>query len=122
MPLTYHIDTADKIMTCEMSGYCNIGTINDLRKDLRTDPDFSPDLSLLFNLLDVTELDLSNADFQEIAGNSPMSKTARRAYVVPTEEMFGMIRIFAGYSDAEAGGFQVFRQLADAHKWLGLDE
>jgi len=122
MPLTYHIDKSNNIMTCDLSGYCDIGTINELRNSLRTDPDFSPDINLLFNLLDVTELDLSNAEFQEIADNSPMSKSARRAYVVPTEKMFGMLRIFAGHSDAEAGGFQVFRQLEDAREWLGLDE
>ncbi len=50
-----------------------------------------------------------------------MSKTSKRAYVARTTEVFGMVRIFATYSDADPKRFQVFRDIGEAREWLGLD-
>ena len=50
-----------------------------------------------------------------------MSKASKRAYVTQKNFDFGMLRIFAAYSDAESERFQVFHDIGEARKWLGLD-
>jgi hypothetical protein len=121
MPLTYHIDTANKILICDASGSLTAGDVRKFRKELRNDPEFAPKLSILFDMLDVTDFQISSSELEALAGETPMSKTSKRAYVTPTDSDFGMLRIFATYSDAEPDRFQVFRDIGEARKWLGLD-
>ena len=48
-------------------------------------------------------------------------KRARRAYLVPTDEVHGMMRMFSLLSDFESDEFQIFRDMVEARRWLGLD-
>ena len=121
MPITYYIDKGNKVVICEVSGTLTTDVIRNLRARLRNDPEFSPDFSLLFDLLDVTKFQMSSSELQLIAATTPMSKTSKRAYVARTTEVFGMVRMFATFSDADPKRFQVFRDIGEAREWLGLD-
>ncbi len=121
MPLTYQIDKANKVLICEVSGSLTADDVRNLRIELRNDPEFAPDLSILFDMLDVTDFQISSSELQALAGETPMSKTSKRAYVTLTDFDFGMLRIFATYSDAEPDRFQVFHDTGEARKWLSLD-
>ncbi len=48
-------------------------------------------------------------------------KRALRAYVVPTEEVYGMTRMYSIIGDFDSDVIQVFRDMAEARRWLGLD-
>lgn len=121
MPLTYHIDTANNVLICDVSGTLTVDDVRNLHKDLRIDPEFAPNLSLLFDMLDVTDFQISPSELQAIATETPMSKTSKRAYVTQTDFEFGMLRIFATYSDAEPDRFQVYHDIGGARKWLSLE-
>ncbi len=121
MPLTYQIDKANKVLICDVSGSLTADDVRNLHIELRNDPEFAPDLSLLFDMLDVTDFQISSSELQALAGETPMSKTSKRAYVTLTDFDFGMLRVFATYSDAEPDRFQVFHEIGEARKWLSLD-
>ncbi len=48
-------------------------------------------------------------------------KRALRAYVVPTEEVYGMTRMYSIIGDFDSDVIQVFRDISEARRWLGLD-
>ena len=39
-----------------------------------------------------------------------------------TKEVYGMVRMFSLLSDFESDVIQIFRDMAEARRWLGLDE
>ena len=121
MSLTYQIDKANKVLICDVSGSLTADDVRNFRMELRNDPEFAPDLSILFDMLDVTDFQISSSELQVLAGETPMSKMSKRAYVTPTDSDFGMLRIFATFSDAESDRFQIFRDIGEARKWLGFD-
>ena len=121
MPLTYQIDKANKVLICDVSGSLSADDVRNLRIELRNDPEFAPDMSILFDMIDVTDFQISSSELEFLAGTTPMSKTSKRAYVTRTDGDYGMLRIFATYSDAEPDRFQVFRDIGEARKWLSLD-
>ena len=121
MPLKFEIDTAKKTIICKVTGALTAQGISDFRAALQRDPAFETDLSLLFDMLGVTEFQISSAKLQQLAERTPMNQKSKRAYVTPTETAFGLIRVFSAFSNANAENFQVFRDLGEARKWLGLD-
>ncbi len=121
MPLTYQIDKANKVLICDVSGSLTADDVRNLRIELRNDPEFAPELSILFDMLDVTDFQISSSALEALAGETPMSKASKRAYVTRTDSDYGMLRIFATYSDADPDRFRVFRDNGEARSWLGLD-
>ena len=121
MPLTYQIDKANKVLICDVSGSLTADDVLNFRIELRNDPEFAPELSILFDMLDGTDFQISSLELQGLAGETPMSKTSKRAYVTPTDSDFGMLRIFATYSDAEPDRFQVFRDIGEARNTNGVN-
>ena len=121
MSISYFIDNANELVVCEASGTLTVDTVNKLRVDLMEDPEFTADMSLLFDMHAVKEFEIAPSEFEQIAADSVMSKTSMRAYVTPTDDVFGMLRIFASYSNAEAERFQIFRDMGQARRWLGID-
>ena len=121
MPLSYQIDKQYNILACKVSGVLSVDEVRKFRADLRVDELFSNRLNLLFDMHEATDFDISSAEFREIAADSPMSKTSKRAYVASSEVVYGQLRIFAGHSLADPDYFRVFRDLAEARRWLGLD-
>jgi hypothetical protein len=122
VPLSYQIDKQNNVLVCKVSGALSADDVRKMRANLREDEAFSSDLYLLFDMLDNTEFGISPSEFRELAAESPMGKQSRRAYVAPSELAFGLLRIFAGHSLADPAYFRVFRDLAEARLWLGLDE
>ena len=86
------------------------------------DPDFDPNYGVLFDLRSVTEIPISSAEIHEFSVRHMFHKRARRAYLVPTKEAHGLVRMFSGLSDFESDVIQIFRDMAEARRWLGLDE
>ncbi len=121
MPVTFVIHTAHKVLLCEASGTFTYDDVRSFRGDLVNDPGFAPDLSVLFDLRDVTDFEMSSAEIQELAIQSPMGSGAKRAFVTREGFDFGLMRIFVGYSNADPDRLGVFHDLGEAREWLGLD-
>ena len=121
MPVTYHIDKINKIVFVNATGEFTSEDFRIHRRGLADDPDFDPHYSVFFDLRSITEFRLSSAEVRGFSMDYIFHKRARRAYLVPTEEVYGMIRMYSLLSDFESDVIEIFSDMAEARHWLGLD-
>ena len=121
MPVTYHIDKINKMVFVNATGEFTAEDFRMHRRRLADDPDFDPQYGVLFDLRSITEFPISSAETRGFSMEYIFHKRARRAYLVPTEEVHGMVRMFSILSDFESDVIQIFRDMAEARRWLGLD-
>ena len=121
MPVTYHIDKINKIVFVNATGEFTAVDFRIHKRELADDPDFDPDYGVLFDLRSITEFRISSAEVREFSMSHMFHDRARRAYLVPADEVHGMIRVFSSLSDFESDVIQIFRDMVEARRWLGLD-
>jgi hypothetical protein len=121
MPVTYHIDKINKILFVNATGEFTAEDFRIHKRKLVDDPDFDPHHSVLFDFRSITEFRMSSAEMRDFSRESISHKRARRAYLVPTQEVYGMVRMHSLLSDFESDIIQIFRDMAEARRWLGLD-
>ncbi len=121
MPITYHIDKINKIVFVNAAGKFTAADFRIHKRGLADDPDFDPQYGVLFDLRSITEFPISSAETRGFSMEYIFHKRARRAYLVPTEEVYGMIRMYSMLSELESDLVQIFRDMAEARRWLGLD-
>ncbi len=61
------------------------------------------------------------AEMPRIAVHYIFSEKSRRAIVAETDIKFGMARMYEMYGEADPTQIEVFRDMAEARRWLGLD-
>jgi hypothetical protein len=87
--------------------------------ELLHDPDFSPGFSQLWNLTQVTKVELTGEEVRRIARRSIFSSESRRAILVSSDLVFGMARMFGIFRDIVGeSGIRVFRNLDEALDWV----
>ena len=105
-----------------MSTGSGVLTLADLlahQEKLLADPDFSPDFSQLWDLTNITEVELTSKDVHRLAQRSIFSPDSRRAILVSRDLVFGLARMFEIYRDILGeNGIRVFRNLDDALEWV----
>ncbi len=121
MPVTYHIDKINKVVFVNATGDFTAEDIRIHKRGLADDPDFDPHYGVLFDLRSITEFRLSSPEIKEFSMSRMFHNRARRAYLVPTKKVHGMIRMFFLRSKIESDVIQIFRDMAEARRWLGLD-
>ncbi len=121
MPVTYHIDKINKMVFVNATGEFTAEDFRIYRRGLVDDPEFDPHYSVLFDFRSITEFRMSSAEMRGFSMESISHKRARRAYLVPTGEVYGMPRMHSSLSNFESDTFQIFRDMAEARRWLGLD-
>jgi hypothetical protein len=88
---------------------------------LKTDPRFDRGFRQIGTFLEVHALLLTSAAIRSVALDNPFPRDARRAFVVPSDEAYGLARMFTLYLDADSKAFGIFRTLEPAFEWVGLD-
>jgi hypothetical protein len=88
---------------------------------LRDDPDFDPSYSQLYDLRNVIDIPISSNEMTTIAIYRVFDKESRSAVVAEADFSFGMSRMYEALSGAEPNKLKVFRDMAEARRWLGLD-
>lgn len=121
MPATHYIDRERKTVFAKATGNLTLAELLNERESMRSNPDFDPSFSFLMDLRDVTGLHITNAELRILAANSAHDQSAKHAYVVPSDVVFGMARIYAAISKVNDDTVQVFRDIGSARAWLGLD-
>jgi hypothetical protein len=121
MPATHRIDPDKKTIFVEVRG---VLTFNDLLSDrnrMRNDPVFNPGFDFLMDLRGVTQFYITGDELRALAVDSALDRAVKQAYVVPSDIVFGMARIYSAVSKADPDAVQVFRDMGSARAWLGLD-
>ncbi len=120
MPSTFSIDTEQRVILAEASGLLTIDDLISAQRRMQEDPDYDNAFRFLLDLRDVTEVQISSEELRLLADKSSFDSTAKRAYVVPSELVFGMARVYSAFTTADPGALQIFRDMDEARSWLGI--
>ncbi len=119
MPISYEVDAPSQLMVVTLHGVVTTEDIRAIQSALSSGPAFEPGFSQLLDLRGITRMDLSTSDVRRSADASPL-KEVRRAFVVEEDFHFGLVRQFGVFRDG-VDEVRVFRDIAKARGWLGLD-
>lgn len=90
---------------------------------LRADPRFRATMNQLVDAIDVTELAVTVEAVNQMGQSTLFAPTAKRAYVVKMDALYGMIRMYELHQAARGSeSVRVFRDRAVALAWLGAGE
>jgi hypothetical protein len=119
MAASYKIDKERRLVMSTGSGVLTLADLLAHQEKLLADPDFSPDFSQLWDLTNITEVELTSKDVHRLAQRSIFSPDSRRAILVSRDLVFGLARMFEIYRDILGeNGIRVFRNLDDALEWV----
>ncbi|MFT6557145.1 hypothetical protein [Sneathiella sp.] len=121
MSAEYRIDLSNGIIFSKGEGVLTTQEIRTHNKRLREDPDFDPNYNQLIEIR-VTQFAIPEEDVKKIAAQEDIfSGQSKRAFVAETDYAFGMCRMLQIYSDSSGAHSEVFRDMDEARRWLGLD-
>jgi hypothetical protein len=93
--------------------------VDSLEADLR----FDRTMAELVDLRGVTSSSVTNDAIREVAAAPPHALSARRAFVAPTDLLYGLSRMYQSYwNRGHLDQAAVFRSLEPALRWVGLTD
>ena len=102
-----------------LEGVVTVGEGLDHEERLSNDPDFEPDFSQLFDCRGIVKIKITSDAVRLITTKSPFSRKARRAIVADMDLVYGLARMYQMMMrDYEVN---VFRDIDEACRWLGID-
>jgi len=110
------------VIVTRVTGTPGFQEIRQHQRSLASDPEFDPDFHHLFDLSQVQDLRITTEEIRELASSGVFSPSSRRAVVAPRDAMFGLSRMYEGFSHLPEGAVRVFRNPEEAIRWLGMDE
>ena len=118
MSTTFRIDTGlGMIFTTCKESVTDLEAVSFLRA-VAQHPDYNPVFKHLIDCTQIGEFEISADLTRSVAQKKLFSSRSRCAIVAPQDHIYGMARMF---ELQHSGSVQVFRDLASAEKWLGLD-
>jgi hypothetical protein len=119
MPFFHKIDKERRLVMGTAAGEFTKADVLLLQDQLRKDPDFDPNFSLLSDLSHVTSMDITEADMKDLAERTPFSPSARRAVLASNDLSFKLAQVFEQVLEKKGDqGIRVFRKLEDALDWI----
>ena len=64
---------------------------------------------------------MSTPGIRAVAERNPFAPDAHRAFVVASDEAFGLARMYAAFTDIPNNPINIFRAVGPALEWVGLD-
>jgi len=122
MPAEYTIDKSRRMVFSKAYGIIVDQDVYAHQEKLRDDPDFDPSFFQLVNCTGVTKADdLSTDAIYELARRHLFGAESKRAFVAPQRLVYGLIRMFQILTDDYPDELVVFKDLAEARKFLKLE-
>ena len=118
MGLRYTIDRTRRVVRTRGWGTVSIADINELMSFVLVDARFDPYFRSLVDFREVTLLTGDSTGFAAAASMQLYVPGTRRAFVASEDHVFGLMRMFATYSERFGQTVQVFRDLEEAERWL----
>ncbi len=122
MPISYQIDKSLGLVFTTAQGALTRQDMLTYFQGLREDPDFNPSYDNLTDLRDLIEHPMSTGDIETISHYHVFNQESRGAIVAEKDVSFGIVRMYEMLREAEPDQIMVFRDMAEARRWLGLDE
>ena len=117
MPFSQRIDRAQGVIYTRAWGVLTDEDLSGIHAAKMAEPAYKPELTRLYDLSEVTDVPVSSRAILRQSLATAEAPNARRAIVVPSDEAYGMARMFAILSGRE-GLIQVFRDRPSAVQWL----
>ena len=124
MPITSQIDSSLGVVFSTFQGVVTSEDILAQVESFKNDPAFQPSFNHLIDTRGTTRFDVSIADIRVVSSHSTFNEKSRRAVVAEDTEMYGVGRVYQILREDQGRPDQVrvFRDMAEARRWLGLDE
>jgi hypothetical protein len=129
MPLEIRVEPTKRLRYAVAHGRLTDRDLLEAWGDALADPAFDPALDSLVDISEAESFEVTPAgaqrlaDVMEMCGKEPPPGTRPRvAFVAPTDEAFGVCRIYETYRELRGASahFFVTRSKAEAQCWLGL--
>ncbi len=123
MPIDSQIDSSLGVVFSVFQGVVTPEDVSGQVEGFRTDPAFEPSFNHLIDARGATQLDLSSYDMRVVSMHSIFNENSRRAIAAEKDETFGIARMYQSLREAheKPDQIQVFRDMAEARRWLDLD-
>ena len=116
MPADYSIDPVRRIVTLRLFGLVRGQEGLDARERIVADPAYDPTFDELIDATGASGFDVSGAMVRGAADSPLLSNRVRRAMVAPSDEAYGIFRMFQSAMDQPE--LRVFRSRDEAERWL----
>jgi hypothetical protein len=118
------VDAASRTRLTTVEGEVGDADMLEAVRLLVGDPGYDPALDHLLDLRGVRRLDVSAAAIQQMARTfaqfDPLRLPNRLAIVAPADDTYGVARMYELLRSDATGETRVFRDMAEAQRWLGL--
>jgi hypothetical protein len=123
MPINSQIDSSLGVIFSTFQGVVTKEDISGQVEGFKTDPAFQPSFNHLIDTRGTTRFDLSSQGMRLVSMHSIFNEKSRRAIVAEKKEIFGIARMYQLLREVnnKPDRVQVFRTMAEARRWLGLD-
>jgi hypothetical protein len=120
MPIHYEIDTQRGLLRSAFPGTVPPTEVRAFYAELRKHPDFRADLDQIADFSGNTPSEWSPDEMRRVVRAEPFGPGARRAFVGPSDLVFGLSRMYSSLATSEGAGGTIapFRTLAEAEAWL----
>jgi hypothetical protein len=121
MPITYEIDRARGLLRTRCVGATSLDEVLEHFKELRADPDVPARAHILLDMtaqVSAPERDQLRAVVAEMKSLGTDLRWGALAIVAKTDLLFGMSRILGVFVEDSFSHVGVFRQTAEAERWL----
>ena len=121
MSAEYRINADLRVIFSTASGVLTDADLLEHQAKLLADSCFDRSFNQLWDLTEVSQVEVSSQALRTLARSRSFEASARRAVVAGDDLVFGMGRMFQMLHDEAPEEMQVFRSLDEARQWLGLD-
>lgn len=125
MPINSHIDETTKITVFKVTGKLLYDEAISVVKSFY---EGQPTENVLWDLSDITEIQLTSEQIERIENLSQSFISARSkgktAFVAPKDEVYGLSRMFNAFGEIRVSPFQrqSFRSMEEAYQWLSEED
>jgi hypothetical protein len=120
MPASYEIRPSMRLVISRAWGVLSAAEVAEHYRVIAADPAFDPGFSQLADLRQVEHVDMSSPSVRREALETVFSSRSLRAFIARTDEQALAANLYAVYGKYVRQNIQVFREVRDAEKWLGL--
>lgn len=123
MALEYRLLVQHRVVVTVGTGTLAPEDFAHARRVARADPAFEPSFMQLMDFRRVTRVALDAESVAALANESMFRPGVRKAIVASTDVAFGLARMYEALADSRLHqSVEVFRDAAEALRWLGLPE